>query len=198
MKKEKTITSLVAIPYQEIKTTPSVLDVYSRDLVIGNKLYNKEITRKKALSLMIESLRKKPICHEIVNDYLIELENFAKTEDPNFFPLYDSIKYFLDNCIFEYDGFVLDKVETNKLTFSNKVENISFILKEEKWIPERSATLNFSGPIPVKGEDIYFEDEVGEYIPIETNTPFKLQTNYLFILPLVGLVIWRWKKNEKT
>ena len=197
LKKEKTTTSLVAIPYQKLEVTPSVIDIYSRDSTIGNKLYTKEINRKKALSLLVESLRKKPICHGVVNDYLDKLDELAKLDDPSFFPLYDSVKELLDNCIIEYNGYVLDTVETNKIIFFNKGKNISFEFRENKWVPEGTSIINFSGPIPLKGEDKYFEDSTFDYVPGEEKTPLKLKTNYLFILPLVGLVIWRWKKNEK-
>jgi hypothetical protein len=170
-------------------------EFYRRDPDTGRRLSGGEITVDQAKKILVKKLEALPMCHEIVGDYTSGLESLSEGE---FFAMYDSILEFLENCPFTFSGdFVLYEVNEHGAFFSDGEQAVSvpkFGIPAEY---EKEVLQNFSGPFPVKGEDVFFEELRGENKEV---AKAGVESSPLWLLALVPLafLVYRRMKREKT
>jgi len=197
LKKATPAAALVAVP-TGFEFSEDYVEVYLRDPAVGKSLRDGKINRKKALETLVAKLGDLPICHEITRDYESLLLEMAESGDPNFFALYDALADFKANCPIRFSGYVLDDIQGSTLIFSDGSTTVPlFVVSGENSrrvvepLPSMNLTLDFSEPLPLKGEDIWIQEESG------APEGARLKFNYLLLIPLVLIALYGWKRDKK-
>ncbi len=160
------------------------------------------LSRRQALERLIDGLSELPLCHEASQDYIPLLRRLADEDSPAFFPLYWAVRNFREDCPFNYSGFYLSDIRDGVVYLSNGSDElpVAVLLEEEggravELIPQRE--LNFSGLLPLKGRAVEFRDFSIYNGTVPRESPRRLGSNYLFILPLVAvLLLMRWRDEK--
>jgi hypothetical protein len=199
-RKQAPTAPLVAVSRGE-EAPESFTDVYLRDPSVGEALRKGEVTREKALKLLVNGLSRYPLCHEVVKDYEVDLLRMAGQGDPHFFALYDAVLDFKRNCPLRFSGYVLDGIEGDHLIFSGDAgAPMLVVLKDDsgKYVAEviPNTTLQpFSKPLPLKGEDVWVQDDSTAY---SNGGATPLKFNYVMLIPLALIVVYGWERVKKN